>query len=122
MTSTAIVSLYKVLALLVSFLVVFVAFYDRGLVKFLMLRDFDALKFSKRNYVNALLIAFSYASLSTLIVDLLFLPFAITSYIGAMGLIDGIMLSGLFTPLSMTLATLFFMFVCEMRTPTIKTS
>lgn len=122
LTSTAIVSLYKVLALLVSFLVVFVAFYDKGVVKFLMRRDFDALKFSKRNYANALLIAFSYASLSTLIVDLIFLPFAITAYIGAMGLIDGIMLSGLFTPISMTLATLFFMFISEMRIPRTRTS
>lgn len=117
-TPTAIVSLYKVLALLVSFLVVFVAFYDRGLVKFLMLRDFRALNFSKGNYVNALLIAYSYASLSTLIVDLIFLPFTISAYIGAMGLMDGIMLSGLFTPLSMTLATLLFMFLYEMRKPT----
>lgn len=94
LTPTAIVSYYKVLALLVSFVVLFEAFYDKGVVKFLKLRDFDKLEFSKRNYVNALLLAFSYASLSTLIIDLIFLPFTTRAYIGAMGLSDGIMLSG----------------------------
>jgi len=120
LTPAAIVSYYKILALLVSLLVVFVAFYDKGWVKFLKLREFDKLVISKKTYVNALLIAFSYASLSTLIVDLLFLPFATTAYIGGMGLIDGIMLSGLVTPVSMTLATLFFMTACELRIQQVK--
>jgi hypothetical protein len=118
-TPSAIVISYQALALLVGLIVVFVAFYDKGAVKFLRLRDIHALNFSKGNYVNALLIAYSYASLSTLIVDLIvaliFLPFKISMYIGGMGLKDGIMLSGLFTPLSVTLTTLLFMFVYEMR-------
>lgn len=117
LTPSAIVIQYKILALMVSLLVVFVAFYDKGWIKYLKSRGSDKLKLGKRSYENALLISFSYASLSTLVVDLIFLPLAATSYIGAMGLIDGIMLSGLFTPLPMTLFTLLSMFLYEMRTP-----
>lgn len=113
----AVVVFYKLFALLVSFLVVFITFYDGGLVKFLKSRDFHRLDFTKRNYFNALLIAYSYASLSILIVDLAYLPFAISFYIGAMGLTDGIMLSGLITPLCVTFATLLVLFLHEMRVP-----
>lgn len=113
----AVVTFYVLFAILVSSLVVFITFYDGGLVEFLRSRDFHRLDFTKRNYFNALLIAYSYASLSILIVDLAYLPFAISFYIGAMGLTDGIMLSGLITPLSVTLATLFFLFHHVLRAP-----
>jgi len=114
-SSTAIITFYKVLALLVSFLAVFLTFYDGGFVEFLKFRDFHRLDFTKRNYVNALLLAYTYACLSVLVVDLVYVPFAVSAYIGAMGLTDGIMLSGLFTPLSVTFVTLLVMFLYEMH-------
>lgn len=124
MTSTvspnAVVTFYKFFAFLVSFLVVFITFYDGGLVKFLKSHDFDKLDFTKRNYFNALLIAYSYASLSILIVDLAYIPFAVSFsvsfYIGGMGLTDGIMLSGLIIPLCVTFVTILVLFLYEMRT------
>ena len=116
-SSTAIITFYKVLALLVSLLAVFLTFYDRGFIKFLKFRDFRGLDFTKRNYVNSLLLAYTYASLSVLVVDLVYVPFVVLPYIGAMGLTDGIMLSGLFTPLSVTLVTLLVMFLYEIHAP-----
>ena len=122
-SSGAIVTFYRLLALLVSSLAVFITFYEWGLVKFLKLRDCDKLDFTKRGYINALLIAYTYASMSVLIVDLAYiltsLPFGVLSfYIGAMGLTDGIMLSGLITPLCVTLVTLLTMFYHEIHTQT----
>lgn len=113
-TPGALISLYELLALLVSFLGVSAVFCDIGSIKFLKLRYFNGFNFTKRNYFIALLVAYSYASLSTLVADLAYLPFAISSYIGAKGLTDGIMLSGLFTPLSTAFATLSVMIVYEL--------
>ena len=115
-SSTAVITYYKLLALLASFLAVFLTFYERGFIAFLKFRDLRELDFTKRNYVNALLLAYTYASLSVLVVDLVYAPFAISAYIGAMGLTDGIMLSGLFTPLSVAFVTLLVMFLYEMHT------
>jgi hypothetical protein len=114
-SDTAIVGFYFIFTLSISFLAVFISFSKGALSEFLKSRDLHKLEFTKRNYVAALLIATSYASLSVLIVDLAYAPFAISMYIGAMGLIDGILLSGLLAPLGVTFVTLFTWFVYEMK-------
>jgi len=113
-SSTAIITFYKLVALLVSFVAVFVTLYDGGLARFLKLREFNKLNFTRRNYVKAFILAYSYASLSVLVVDITYLPFATAAYIGAMGLTDGIMLTGLATSICVPIATLFIRFLYEM--------
>lgn len=114
---------YILLALLIGFLVISITFYDGGLPNFLMHHDLQRLKFTKRNYSNALLIAFSYASLSVLIFDLIYAlsnayfsttpNVSITTYIGGMGLADVTILSGLCACLGVTFASLCIMLIYE---------
>ena len=113
---TAVVTYYILFDLSISFLIFLVTFYEGALSEFAKFRDLHRLDFTRRNYVNALLITCSFAPLSVLIVDLLYSPISITTYIGAMGLTDGIMLSALFAPLSITFVTLFVMFTREFHT------
>jgi hypothetical protein len=113
---TAVVTYYILFDLSISFLILPIAFYKGALSEFLKFHNLHGLEFTRRNYVNALLITFSYAPLSVLIVDLLYAPISVTMYIGAMGLTDGIMLSSLFAPLGITFVTLFVMFVHELHT------
>jgi len=113
---TAVVTYYILFDLSISFLVFLVTFYQGTLLEFVKFHDLHRLEFTRRNYVNALLTAFSYAPLSVLIVDLLYAPISVTMYIGAMGLTDGIMLSALFAPLGTTFVTLFVMFIHELYT------
>jgi hypothetical protein len=114
-SETAIVGYYFIFTLSISFLAAFISFYKGTLLEFLKSRDLHKLELTRRNYVTAVLIATSYASLSVLIVDLAYAPFAISAYIGAMGLTDGILLSGLLAPLGVTFATLFIWFIYEMK-------
>lgn len=106
---------YILFTLLISFLAVFISFYKARLSEFLKSRDLTKLDFSRRNHVAAILVATSYACLSVSIVDLVYTPFTTWTYIGAMGLMDGIFLSGLLSPLAVTFASLFLRFIYEMK-------
>lgn len=116
-SGTAIVGYYIFFVISTSFLCAFIAFYNGKLRELIKFRNWGKLDFTLGNFVNALMITGSYAPLSVLIVDLLYAPFADSMYIGAMGLADGIILSMLCTPLTVTFATLFVVFIYEMKYP-----
>ncbi len=101
---------YVFLALSIGVLVTSITFYGRGIAKLLVCRDLERSEFTRRNYVNALLMAFSYASLSVLVIDFahaLFNAFSsITTCVGGMGLADAIVLSGLSASLGVTFVSL----------------
>jgi len=119
---------------IVGFLAAFISFYEGRLEKFLWVmfmsfyrRRFSKLKkshdlyrfhFTRRNYITAVLVGTSYASLSVFIADLSYLTYIMTHpatghstlsmvYIGASGLIDGISVSGILAPFVITYASLF---------------
>jgi len=114
-SDTAIAGYYILFVISTSFICVFITFYNGKLRELAKFCNWGKLNFTIGNFVNALLITGSYAPLSVLIVDLLYAPFADSMYIGAMGLTDGVILSMLFTPLTVTFATLFVIFICEMK-------
>ena len=105
------------LGLSIGFIVVFITFYDKGLLKFLKFRDLNRFNFKKRNYLTASLIAFSYASMSLLALDLTYAlhnaSLSITTYVGGMGTADAVILSGLYAFLGVTFASLCAMLIYE---------
>ncbi len=74
-----------------------------------------ALVFAGRTYVNALLIGYSYVTLSCLIVDLSYSLFHPSAYIGGAGLVDGLVVSGLATLFTVTIFMVFARLFVEIR-------
>jgi hypothetical protein len=108
---------YLFSALLVGLLVFSITFYEKGFRKLLVYRDWQNFEFTKGNYVDALLIAFTYTSLSVLVLDLAYAflnaLFSITTYVGAMGLADTIVFSGLSASVGVTFVSLCVMLIYE---------
>ncbi len=101
----------------------FAVFRTNGLItyvrKSIKNRKLNRLTVSLKNSINSLLLAFSYASLAVLALDLigLFLVHSfssdITIYIGALGIVDGIMLAPLTSLLLVLLFTLVLFLIKE---------
>lgn len=105
------------LGLSIGFMVVFITFYDKGFLKFLKFRDFERFNFRKGNYLTASLIAFSSASMSLLVLDLIYALYnassSIKTYVGGMGIVDAIILSGLYAFLGAIFISLCLMLIYE---------
>ena len=113
-TSTAIIIYYKALALTIGFICVSVTI---NLIQFLKFLKSNVLNLGKTAYFNALLMSYSFSSLSSLFVDLTYLPltlpFTSDAYIGGSGLADGIMISGLTSLICVSMVLLVIMLIKE---------
>lgn len=64
---------------------------------------------NREDILNLFLVGYTYSSLSLLLMDLIYLlPYRFKIYIGGMGMVDAIFLSGLFIFFTLMLCTSFF--------------
>jgi uncharacterized membrane protein len=106
----AVVIRFHLFCHLLAILVFFLVFQEANLRGI----SLDSIAISKQNYLNSLLMVYSLGSFAIFLVDLIYLPFAnFAMYIGAIGLMDGIFLSGLFSIFTLTIVVALFGIVLE---------
>jgi len=114
----------KVNYIWVSFIVsLFAVFrtYDKGLITYVKTsiknRELKKLAIKWKDYISSILLAFSYASLAVLTLDLIYVALVhsvsseITMYIGAKGIVDGIVLAPLSSLFFVSLFTLVLILI-----------
>ncbi len=114
-TPAAVVFNYTIPVFLISLLVLVISTTDGRTTGLYRPDRSITLIFAKRTYINALLIGYSYVTLSCLIVDFSYSLFHPAAYIGGAGLADGIVVSGLATLFAITVFIIFARLFIEIR-------
>lgn len=114
-TSGAIIVNYPLISLLIAVLSCLISFHKGSFSSLFRRGSSPQFDFTLQNYVNSILISYSFDSLASLLTDILLLPLASFSmYMGRKGVEDGIFLVGVYSALSaMLVASLIRFFVSE---------